>query len=566
MADIRSSQPEVARSFDLHSQIGVAQLLVAVRVSALTSEEKNELRDLVFQFSNSDDDAALRSLLERKIAEYTLEPPLPPASPEPEPIPAPPVRVLPFGSVRPRPAFAAPQPAVTVSEPEHSSNTGTVSVATEEQGAATPELTSDEKRIDVSAAVVPETNVDDEPVSIFTPHISTDPVIQAPPPPPDDLPEIVQGEPDIAITPLTQTTPPEASVPVQVEEPVAGDPVEITRVAQSESQSTVSPTLGSPDLTEKNLNRIREIKALVNEKVGNPVNLVDIDNAVGREYMSALLDAMKKINGGSAGVAAMDRLEAAYQAVTEVIGRQVPVKPSRTPVAEPATMVPPISVTPPMTTTAPAIDESPVSKNTADTTVVPPPPPHPSMKPVSVPASEESPAAISPTKAPAVAIPVIQATKPSPHEIASNTPNASTTVAPITKTAPRPLTPLDLPDPTSLENASIKGDPLFTREVDDGLNQLLSEWSLFKKSGLFGTGPKGMEHPLFKKISSLQIPLLLAGRFEGATQEIKQSITDYMNGWRYEQGIIYEQGETFEHYLRRVIKHIIDLQKKRTTA
>jgi len=75
-----------------------------------------------------------------------------------------------------------------------------------------------------------------------------------------------------------------------------------------------------------------------------------------------------------------------------------------------------------------------------------------------------------------------------------------------------------------------------------------------------------MEHPLFKKISSLQIPLLLAGRFEGATQEIKQSITDYMNGWRYEQGIIYEQGETFEHYLRRVIKHIIDLQKKRTTA
>lgn len=566
MADIRSSQPEVARSFDLHSQIGVAQLLVAVRVSALTSEEKNELRDLVFQFSNSDDDAALRSLLERKIAEYTLEPPLPPASPEPEPIPAPPVRVLPFGSVRPRPAFAAPQPAVTVSEPEHSSNTGTVSVATEEQGAATPELTSDEKRIDVSAAVVPETNVDDEPVSIFTPHISTDPVIQAPPPPPDDLPEIVQGEPDIAITPLTQTTPPEASVPVQVEEPVAGDPVEITRVAQSESQSTVSPTLGSPDLTEKNLNRIREIKALVNEKVGNPVNLVDIDNAVGREYMSALLDAMKKINGGSAGVAAMDRLEAAYQAVTEVIGRQVPVKPSRTPVAEPATMVPPILVTPPMTTTAPAIDESPVSKNTADTTVVPPPPPHPSMKPVSVPASEESPAAISPTKAPAVAIPVIQATKPSPHEIASNTPNASTTVAPITKTAPRPLTPLDLPDPTSLENASIKGDPLFTREVDDGLNQLLSEWSLFKKSGLFGTGPKGMEHPLFKKISSLQIPLLLAGRFEGATQEIKQSITDYMNGWRYEQGIIYEQGETFEHYLRRVIKHIIDLQKKRTTA
>ncbi len=35
-----------------------------------------------------------------------------------------------------------------------------------------------------------------------------------------------------------------------------------------------------------------------------------------------------------------------------------------------------------------------------------------------------------------------------------------------------------------------------------------------------------------------------------------------MNGWRYEQGIIYDQGETFEHYLRRVIRHILDLQKK----
>jgi hypothetical protein len=115
----------------------------------------------------------------------------------------------------------------------------------------------------------------------------------------------------------------------------------------------------------------------------------------------------------------------------------------------------------------------------------------------------------------------------------------------------------------SLKETSVAGDPLFTAEVDEGLNQLLLEWSIFKKSGLFGTGPKGKEHPLFKKISPLQIPLLLAGRFEGATQEIKQSITDYMNGWRYEQGIIYQQNETFEHYLRRVIRHILDLQKGR---
>jgi hypothetical protein len=123
--------------------------------------------------------------------------------------------------------------------------------------------------------------------------------------------------------------------------------------------------------------------------------------------------------------------------------------------------------------------------------------------------------------------------------------------------------PSDLPTASSLKTSTVSGDPLFTKEVTDGLQQLLIEWPLFKKSGLFGTGPKGLEHPLFKKISNLPIPLLLAGRFEGATQEIKQSITDYMNGWRYEQGIIYQQGETFEHYLRRVIRHILDLQNKR---
>jgi hypothetical protein len=118
--------------------------------------------------------------------------------------------------------------------------------------------------------------------------------------------------------------------------------------------------------------------------------------------------------------------------------------------------------------------------------------------------------------------------------------------------------PVSVPVATS----SAPTDPLLSPEIDSGLDQLLSEWSLFKKSGLFGTGPKGREHPLFKKVATLQIPLLLAGRFEGATQEIKQSITDYMNGWRYEQGIIYMPGETFERYLRRVIRHILDLQKK----
>jgi hypothetical protein len=140
---------------------------------------------------------------------------------------------------------------------------------------------------------------------------------------------------------------------------------------------------------------------------------------------------------------------------------------------------------------------------------------------------------------------------------------APTPITSLAETNTKLRTPEVLPDPASVESAAAGGDPLMTKQVDDGLQQLLLEWSLFKKSGLFGTGPKGREHPLFKKIAPLPITLLLAGRFDGATQEIKQSITDYMNGWRYEQGIVYEQGESFERYLRRVIKHIIDLQKAR---
>jgi len=122
------------------------------------------------------------------------------------------------------------------------------------------------------------------------------------------------------------------------------------------------------------------------------------------------------------------------------------------------------------------------------------------------------------------------------------------------------LTPADLP--TAQEKQASLGitDPLMLPDVDSGLAQLLGEWSLFKKSGMFGTGPKGRNHPLFITLSALPVSLIVTGRFDGATPEIKQSITDYMNGWRYEQGIIYEPDEVFEHYLRRVIHHIIQLQ------
>jgi hypothetical protein len=106
-------------------------------------------------------------------------------------------------------------------------------------------------------------------------------------------------------------------------------------------------------------------------------------------------------------------------------------------------------------------------------------------------------------------------------------------------------------------------DPLQTPEVSQGLAQLLSEWSLFKSSGFLGTGPSGLEHPLYKRIAQLTMAAVIAGRFEGATPQVKQNIADYMNGWRYEEGILHEHTETFEQYLRRVIKHILQRQKRK---
>ncbi len=111
------------------------------------------------------------------------------------------------------------------------------------------------------------------------------------------------------------------------------------------------------------------------------------------------------------------------------------------------------------------------------------------------------------------------------------------------------------------EAVAVSADPLEAPDITSGLDQLLSEWKLFKSSGIFGTGPSGREHELYGQLAKLPMSVVISGRFEGATPVVRQSISDYMNGWRYEQGIIHDTAETFEHYLRRVIKHILDKAK-----
>ncbi len=512
-------------AFDLSSQAGVMSVLASIRASALSPADKNELRDLVFLYTNGGGDASVRIALEQKLNAHAIVP----VVMEKRGVAAP---VLPFGSYRPTPTFKAPVvPPVSVSAPTSPVVAPVLSATT---GVLTP---------------VP-------PTSISPPVVEAPAIPPTPVPPPAPTPVPITPQPVSA-----PVVPPAAPTPVAVPVPPAA-PVATPQAA------------GIPQTEAGYLERIRQIKTAVNSQVGNPVNLVDINNAVGREYMNALLEAMKKLGSGAVSEmgAAMARLEAAYAQVELALqARGTSPAPAQSP------------VTPPLDTPQPVT--APIATAPAPIPVPPPPqpvsapvvPPTPQVDPVQEPprVRETPPLPRSNTseelEVEEVSSPEVLREDPRLQRVASldegsgyETPVAvpeTPVVAPLRSLADTQFvkTPADLPQEPAVES----GDPLLTKEVDDGLEQLLADWSLFKKSGLFGTGPKGRQHPLFKKIAELQVPLLLAGRFEGATQEIRQSITDYMNGWRYEQGIIYEQGETFERYLRRVIRHILDLQKKR---
>ncbi len=470
MADGSSLPHAGSLTFDLSSQSGITELLLAVRKSEIPNDEKSDLRDLILLYTNGGRDESVRIALEQKITALGIIP-LPKAKPAAkEPVIERPV----IGTFRSAPQFSAP-PAIPISSP-----------------------------------VVEKT-----------------------------APKIVVEETFVPVNPPPVPQPtPEPTVATVVPEPI---PV-VVKVPSASGQ-------------EQYLDRIREIKALVNQKVGNPVNLVDIDNAVGRAYMSALLDAMKRINSGASADEAMRRLEAAVVAVFAVVEKHAAVKQESVVGHNPEPPIPVISPEVPQYVPEPTVTEyvpEPVVSRSVPVSV-----PVRTYVPEPTPTQE----VIPPQQTPVVPVPSY--TPPQPITPVSQTvyPQKFSSLADVL-VAPGGAAPASIaPTVPSVATAPSSSDPLFAADVEDGLTQLLSEWSIFKKSGIFGTGPKGREHPLYKKMAELQIPLLLAGRFEGATQEVRQSLTDYMNGWRYEQGIIYERGETFEHYLRRVIRHILDLQK-----
>lgn len=388
-----------------------------------------------------------------------------------------------------------------------------------------------------------------------------------------------------ALQPVPVTVSPKVSVAPEVKADVQEIKVQPKTEEQPQKQADVAPVEAPlppqkepavPKLEPEPVNpteRIKEIKRLVNEQVGNPVNLIDADNEKGREYMNALLDAMKKSNGGTPQEVreAMDRLEAAFVQVQGLMQKPKEV-PQPTPAADPQIAV--------QENTA-----SPVEKKVLEVRSVPDQStPVERREPVKAPIVQkphvEAEANVAEPEArtlsavrvmPKAAVPPrdpVQAVKPEAAEVPSYAKPQESMHSVAKEKLLQDLLQSNREKESKTqaeqEKAKIEAmDPLLTPEVTAGLNQLLSEWGLFKSSGIFGTGPSGKDHSLYIRLAPLTMAAVIAGRFEGATPAIKQSITDYMNGWRYEDGVVHELGETFEHYLRRVIMYILQKQKQK---
>lgn len=327
--------------------------------------------------------------------------------------------------------------------------------------------------------------------------------------------------------------------------------------------------------------RIDAIKHDINGRVGNPVNVINADEAIGREYMSALLDAMKRSSAGG-GAESLPRLETAYKATLDLIIAKGLGQPTSVPteVKVVETKAPEVTVAPPAEEPTPVPVPTPAPIKEIET------PPQQSEGLYHLP-SDEVEAEANPLEAkpasfaskffnsptPKKQVVIKETPEPNVRKVEVN-PKAETKVATPPEQSDK-LQPLQnasatLPEKmAAIKSAAAKREEeakkpitdLKSPEVEAGLRQLLSEWVLFKKSGFLGTGPSGIDHPLYKQLSGIPMAAVVSGRFEGVTPDIKRHLSDYMTGWRYEQGVMHEMGETFENYLRRVIRQVLERQR-----
>ena len=389
------------------------------------------------------------------------------------------------------------------------------------------------------------------------------------------------------------------SAPTPVAPPPAPQPPEPTPPAPKEAEPIPAPAPTSAPTPEPTAPvtdvraRIDAIKHDINGRVGNPVNVINADEKIGREYMSALLDAMKRSSAGG-GAESLPRLEAAYKATLDLIiekGLGHPTDaPTETKSVETEVKTPEIPATPQPEAPAPKVAEPEPTPEVQAPTPMPEPAPEPTPEKVTPTQqseglyhkpSDEIEAELAPgdNKLSSFASKFFKSPEPSQKggekseaprtaiaDMRKVEVKASSSVSPDSRptpesTQPDKLQPLQnssatLPEKmAAIKSASAKREEeakkpitdLQSPQIEAGLRQLLSEWVLFKKSGFLGTGPSGIDHPLYKQLASMPMAAVVSGRFEGVTPEIKRHLSDYMTGWRYEQGVMHEMGETFEN-------------------
>lgn len=532
-----SSSSSVATStvFDMGSEQAVLALLRRIHLSQLPIDTKNDLRDLVF----STRFGTVKPVDEAMVAAF--------ATHGFSIVANSPITVVTIGDSDPSQENDVLETVQSVPPP-------VVVPSTFGRGRQTPHFAP----VEVTP-VIPFSAEEPATVKVMQPA----PAIAGAPIVPTDLQPITTAEAEpSAVIPVVPVPPEEPVVSAAASENIA--PAVATVPEAATSSTTVNPS-----------DRIAAIKREVNALVGNPVNLIDVNNDVGREYMNALLDAMKKSLGGTTAQEverAMARLERSFVAVKEAVRDSAAPQPSvdsQTPEAVIVESVPLVAeVLPepstPMVNETASSDISPTTETNifpsavavADTAVVP----APSIPVLPAVVEEETvqPVAIASSKR----IPVMSA-----EVSAESNAEVITSVAKERQLKELMEARQAAEAADAAKRAAIAANnPLMADDVTSGLHQLLSEWKLFKSSGIFGTGPSGNEHPLYKKINQLTMAAVLAGRFEGANADIKRSITDYMNGWRYEEGVTHEVSETFEHYLRRVIRTILDKQTETVDA
>lgn len=523
------------------NEAALIKALSLVRQAPLPSSAKDAIRDLFLNYVGTGDEREREALKAAITAELAKYPPLaallPQKATEAASIePAAAGNDRPIGRTRPAPSFAAISPKATAAVPP-----------------PTPTPASPE--------AIPD---------IPPPEMATPPATPEPTPP---------------VAPVEETPP--APVAEAVPTPAAPTP-------------PVAAEAPTPAYTSGR-GRIDEIKRDINSRVGNPVNLITADETIGREYMSALLDAMKQTASGG-GVEKLTRLEPAYRAALQLIESKGLGKKdtNQTMTATPAATPPapePIAPTPPPAESTPA--PAPLAAAVIPEPVLPPPIPSaaPTTPAVTTglyhqPVDGVDASQAIPDRKPRLGLASLTSKlfKADEHEPASTeTPAPASQAAseravrkvsvrtdvPAAAASDAKLQPLQataaaLPEKmAALKAEANRRDEAAKRpitnlddpQIDAGLRQLLSEWTLFKRSGFLGTGPAGIDHPLYKQLAPLPMAAVISGRFEGSTPEIKRSLGDYMNGWRYEQGILHEMGETFEHYLRRVIRQILEMKR-----